>query len=133
MKAIHHRREHPSVGGDPSATKGLTLERYDDEKKEEVYAGQVQCTLHIYPKEHADKNPQGVGRDAPNSDPYCPPPVGRIELSLNPFKMIMQLIPPKMRRKICMALCCLVCLALCAFMAPMILSNLISSVLTSIL
>ena len=55
-------------------------------------------TIHLYPKDAAEKNPQGVGRDNPNSDPHCPPPVGRIELSLNPFKMLMQLIPPKLRR-----------------------------------
>jgi len=30
----------------------------------------------------------GKGRDAPNVNPYLPPPIGRFEWSLNPFKMI---------------------------------------------
>lgn len=110
----------------------VPLRRFDDEKGEEVQFGKVQCSIHIVPADAAAKNPQGKGRDEPNSDPFCPPPVGRIELSLNPFKMIMQLIPPKLRRQICMALCCLVCLSLCVFMGPMIFSNLITTAITSL-
>ena len=67
----------------------VPVKRYDDEKKEDVYQGMIQCTLHIYPEDLAEKNKQAVGREEPNSDPFCPPPVGRIELSLNPFKMLM--------------------------------------------
>lgn len=74
------------------------IKRYDSDKKKWLDTGEIQCSLQIIPKELADKNPQGVGREAPNSDPYCPPPEGRIQLSLNPFKMLAQLIPPKLRR-----------------------------------
>ena len=38
-------------------------------------------------KVDAEKNDQGVGRAEPNNDPFCPEPVGRIKLSLNPFEM----------------------------------------------
>ena len=35
----------------------------------------------------------------PNKDPYCPPPTGRFECSLNPCKMINQCVGPKFRKK----------------------------------
>ena len=34
----------------------------------------------------------GKGRDAPNVNPYLPPPIGRFEWSLNPFKMIVNIM-----------------------------------------
>lgn len=74
------------------------IKRFDTDKSKWIDTGEIQVSLQIYPREEADKNPQGVGREEPNSDPYCPPPEGRIELSLNPFKMLAQLIPPKLRR-----------------------------------
>ena len=61
--------------------------------------GRVLCTLEILPKELADKNKLGKGRSNPNKDPYCPPPTGRMECSLNPCKMINQCVGPKFRRK----------------------------------
>lgn len=109
------------------------VKRFDSDKNEWLDGGEVQCTLHLYPKDDAEKNPQGIGRDEPNNDPFCPPPVGRIELSLNPFKMLMQLIPPKLRRQICCALCCLVCLSLCVIMGPMIFSSLIATAIGKII
>ena len=50
-------------------------------------AGYVQCSLRIYPKDIVEKKPQGTGREEPNNDPHCPPPEGRLELSINPMKM----------------------------------------------
>ena len=111
----------------------VPLRRYDSEKGEEIVQGEVQCTVQIVPLEIADKNPQGPGRDNPNSDPFCPPPVGRIELSLNPFKMLMQLIPPKLRKKLCKIMCCALCASMCVAMAPLIISNLLSALISSLL
>lgn len=39
----------------------------------------------------AKLRPAGVGRGDPNQDPYLPEPVGRIEFSLNPYKMLVVL------------------------------------------
>jgi len=36
----------------------------------------------------AEKYPQGIGREAPNSDPFCPEPQGRLEMSYNPWTML---------------------------------------------
>ena len=36
----------------------------------------------------AEKNKVGDARQEPNHSPFLPPPVGRLSLSLNPFKML---------------------------------------------
>ena len=97
--------------------------RYNEEEKKDVVAGYVQCSFRIYPTAAADKNKQGVGRDEPNNDPNLPEPEGRIQLSLNPFTMFLQLVGPGVRNKIYLCICLLSCAALCTFMAPMIISN----------
>lgn len=66
----------------------LPLRRYDSETDKYGASGQVLCSLRVYPKVLADKGPQGIGRAEPNNDPMCPTPEGRLELSLDPFKML---------------------------------------------
>ena len=73
----------------------------------------------------------GVARKEPNHSPFLPPPVGRLNLSLNPFKMLSQLVGAAQLRKIytyCfLAMCCVLCLA----MLPMIFSNMIGSIISN--
>ena len=76
--------------------------------------GRVMCSLEILPQWKADLNKVGKGRDEPNLDPYLPPPVGRFEFSLNPFKMLNQCVGPKFRRKMYCFIClCLLMVYLC--------------------
>ena len=76
---------------------------------EGAQGGRVLCTLEILPKALADKNKLGKGRSNPNKDPYCPPPTGRFECSLNPCKIINQCVGPKFRKKCyCYIIMCLV-------------------------
>lgn len=51
-------------------------------------------------------------------------------MTVNPFEMIGQFIPPAMQRKIMAGLCMAACLALFIFMFPMILSNLVAKMIT---
>jgi hypothetical protein len=37
--------------------------------------------------EWAEKNKIGSGRDDPNTEPYLPPPIGRLHFSFNPWEM----------------------------------------------
>ena len=53
-----------------------------------VDGGRILVSFELVPMEKALQNPNGMGRDEPNIDPALPPPTGRIEFSLNPFKMI---------------------------------------------
>jgi hypothetical protein len=71
--------------------------------------GKVLCSLEILPKKLADLEPLGKGRSEPNMNPYLPPPVGRFEFTLNPFKLINQCVGPKFRKKCyCYCILCLV-------------------------
>ena len=88
-------------------------------------SGRVMCSLEILPKKNADLDVVGKGRDDPNVNPYLPPPVGRIEFTLNPFKMMNQCVGPKFRRKCyCYCLCCLLVIYL-VFALPSIFSGIL--------
>lgn len=88
--------------------------------------------LRIMPLDIAKKREVGKGRENPNMEPYLPPPVGRIQFSLNPFKMLAQLVGPEFLRKIYGLLCCMICCTLCIFMLPMVLSNFTSTIMMKI-
>jgi hypothetical protein len=87
--------------------------------------GRVLCSLEIVPKEYSETEVVGKGREAPNTNPFLPPPVGRLEFTLNPFKMVNQCIGPKFRKKCyCICLLCLI-IAYLIYAMPTILTNII--------
>ena len=86
--------------------------------------GRVLCSLEMLPKWKAEMTPVGKGRDEPNVNPYLPPPVGRIQFTLNPFKMFNQLVGPKFRRKCCLAICCTLLVIYLIFVIPYIIYHL---------
>jgi len=43
--------------------------------------------IDVLPIVNAEKNPVGKARDEPNHSPYLPKPQGRVELTIDPFKM----------------------------------------------
>lgn len=90
---------------------------------------ELRIDLRVMPKEVAKKREVGTGRENPNMEPYLPPPVGRIEFSLNPFKMLAQLVGPEFLAKLYGILCVLICCTLCILMAPMLLSNFSSTIM----
>ena len=88
--------------------------------------GRVLCSLEILPKNLADLEPLGKGREDPNMNPYLPPPVGRLQFTLNPFKMINQCCGPKFRRKCyCYCIICLLVVYL-VFALPTMISRLLT-------
>jgi len=78
----------------------------------------VRIGISILTKEEAEANPLGNGRQEPNMAPYLPKPEGRIELSLNPIKMLKQLIAPHIWMKCMKYLSGIICLALCIYLLP---------------
>lgn len=88
--------------------------------------GRILITLHMVPERDSNDDPQGVGREEPNNDPYCPPPEGRIKFTINPIDFISQMIPASAWRRIAAYACCAFLCFLCIIMAPMIISNLIT-------
>lgn len=79
--------------------KGLTFEKEDtrqfwvDLKSKGsdgklVFHGRVKMGIDVIPKRDALANPVGGGQSEPNVNPFLPKPFGRIEFTLNPFKML---------------------------------------------
>lgn len=76
----------------------LPNQNLKDEKLKK--SSKIRISMDLVPKEEyiigvilvlifrAEKVPVGVGRGDPNQDPYLPPPVGRFQFTMNPFKLI---------------------------------------------
>lgn len=70
--------------------------------------GSICYSIQIWPKDKATAMAVGPARTEPNTNPFCPPPVGRLQFSWNPFVMGAALCGPKL----CSAIfCCLLCMA----------------------
>ena len=99
---------------DPDDSDWLHIEKHDHNnpgKPESM--GYICYSLQIWPKDKANTCPVGTGRSEPNLNPFCPPPVGRLKWSWNPFVLGTQLCGPK----ICFYFtCCLLCAAFCMLM-----------------
>ena len=91
-----------------------------NKKMETVVNGKLRIQISVYPKKDAEDNKVGEARSEPNVDPYLPLPFGRISFSLNPLKMLNQLIGPALRRKIYCYCCIAICVAACVFLGPAI-------------
>ena len=57
--------------------------------------GNMLISLELLPKDTADAQPVGAGRNEPNQNPYLPPPTGRMNFSFNPVRLSMSLLGPK--------------------------------------
>lgn len=115
----------------------LNLYRQGDQGGTEK-GGRVLLSLEVLPHWKAQICKVGKGRDEPNVNPYLPPPIGRFQWSLNPFKMIVsskifhfliyfyffplnfqnQCVGPEYRRKIYMAMCCGALILYLIFVVP---------------
>ena len=92
-------------------------------------AGKVRLQIDVLPKDYAGKNKVGEARQEPNHSPFLKPPEGRLELSLDPMKMIGQFLTPALKRKIYFWLICASCISLCIMLLPLVAGNLISDLI----
>lgn len=86
----------------------------------------LRIDLRIIPGATAKSNEVGKARTEPNMEPYLPPPVGRIQFSLNPFTMLSQLMSKEFMAKFTSIFLCACCCVLLIMMLPMIFSNFVS-------
>ena len=66
----------------------MNLKGKNEVTGEMTYKGKVRVQIDIVTKQEALVSPVGKGREMPNHSPYMKPPEGRIEMSLNPVKMM---------------------------------------------
>lgn len=78
--------------------------------------GRVRIRIDVLPIVKAEKNSVGKARNDPNHSPYLPAPQGRVELTIDPFKMYSQLLGPEIRRRINDSLCKIICVLVCVFL-----------------
>jgi len=97
----------------PKDSEWILMDKKDDKTGERIPMGKLCISMQIIPKPLVDTAPAGFGRTDPNTNPYLPPPTGRLKFSLNPFVMGSELCGPK----ICAQLtCCIVCAGIIALM-----------------
>ena len=68
----------------------VKLTGIDEKTGKTKCVGQVRLSITILPKDLAAQSKVGEARLEPNHDPFLPPPTGRMELSLNPLKMLVR-------------------------------------------
>ena len=88
-----------------------------------TYVGKVLVSVEVLPQARADACKNGEGRSEPNLEPALPAPEGRVQLTMNPVKMITQMVGPELKRKVMIWCCVVLCAMLCVFMLPMVLAN----------
>lgn len=93
-----------------------------------IRTGSVEVSLEILPKWKADICKVGDKRDEPNVNPYLPPPTGRFEFSLNPFKMLNQCVGPRYRRRFYMLICIIMYCLWFIFVLPYVVWHLAGAV-----
>ena len=113
------------TGGDDEEKHKFWVQCYHKNSK----SGRILCSLELLPIWKADLSQVGLGRKDPNVNPYLPPPVGRFQWSLNPFKLLNQCVGPRFRKKLYMGICCLCCVIYLIFLIPYIIYHLSGQVL----
>ena len=93
---------------DPPDCDWIHLQKKDHNTDKVVPMGSVAISLQIWPKEKSIAMPSGAARNDPNSNPFLPPPVGRIKWSWNPFVLGAELCGPKLCGYFT---CCILCTA----------------------
>ena len=108
------------TGGDDGEKHKFWVQCYQQNSK----SGRILCSLEILPLWKAELTKVGLGRKEPNTAPYLPPPVGRFQWSLNPFKLLNQCVGPRFRKKLYCGVCLLCLVIYLIFLIPYIIYHL---------
>jgi hypothetical protein len=99
---------------DPDDSAWYHLETKDKNDPTKVTPmGSICYSIQIWPKDKATVMAVGAARSEPNTNPFLPPPVGRLKFSWNPFVLGSELCGPALCAQI---FCCLLCIAFIVLM-----------------
>ena len=119
MQVIKQIKDFAGVGEIPEDADWIQLYAKDDSGAQKD-GGKVCCTILVVPENEFKVRPNGLGREEPNCNPFCPPPVGRMEFTVNPIYMLRQLCGPEIFNKFCCCFMCIVCVALSAVLGSIL-------------
>lgn len=91
----------------------------------------VLVSVDLLPEDVARNSPVGIGRSAPNQDPYLPPPKGRFTFSLNPFSLLEQMMGPVFKAKLCGICVIIFVLLFILILLPIFISTLVSMIIVN--
>lgn len=77
-----------------------------------LHQGQVMLSIQLVPIDDVERSPAGHGRSEPNSNPPLPKPTGRLTFSLNPCKLLTDVVGAKYIRRVRRVLGCFCCVLL---------------------
>lgn len=98
---------------DPDDSEWAKFYSHDHNTGDMVFQGELAYSVQIWPKDKATVMRAGGARNEPNTDPFLPPPVGRMKFYLNPFLMGSELCGPVLCAKF---FCCFLCIVFCVLM-----------------
>jgi len=94
---------------EPPNSEWLQLDRLSPKTGLREPMGKLCISAEILPAIQVEHSPAGHGQQKPNQNPYLPPPVNRLQFSLNPFVMGTALMGPKI---CCYVFCLLIVTAI---------------------
>lgn len=92
----------------------------------------IRLSIDCVTAAEADKSPVGIGRSDPNHDPLLEAPKGRFQWTLNPFKLLEQLVGPQFRRRACLICCVVFCVLIMILIFPIFFSEIVASLFAKI-
>lgn len=93
----------------------------------------IRVSIECLTKKEAEVSPAGIGRGDPNQDPHLEAPKGRFKFTLNPLKLIEQLVGPQFRKKAKIICCVVFCLLILILILPVLFSEVIASAFAKLL
>ena len=91
--------------------------------------GKMRVQIDTIPKKLADSYRNAEGRAEPNHSPFLPPPIGRMQWSLNPFAMLTQIMSPEFIARILCDGCLIICLIIGILSLPFLVPRLFAGIL----
>jgi hypothetical protein len=89
----------------------------------------ISLSAEVLTKAGREMKPAGLGRSAPNDNPFLPPPNGRFQWSWNPIKLFQQTFGASIRGKMCLILVMALLIFVFIIFAPILVSSIISALI----
>ncbi|KAG4057508.1 hypothetical protein PC123_g7472 [Phytophthora cactorum] len=112
------------LGRLPDDAEWIPIHFTDREAAVSMEMGRIGISVQIVPEEEALASPVGKGQNAPNLNPYLPPPVGRMRFTANPIAMLKVLVGPKMCIRVSVMCCCVGCILFISVFGATVMSTL---------